>query len=283
MRGHTTGAGILLGLATAIMTAPIAFAQDETPFLAAPGELLQPGNELHIQGYCPDPDAGPLTSPALTSIEVLHDPASGPPNLTASGVVAEGTEPGSYPVTMECLGETLQVVFTVINAETPATPPATPAPSATAGDGRPQPADEQAAGVSLTLQPTTVRPGDRGDRHRGVRGVRHRHPHLARVAHRRADERSRRASALGHPRRDHGRQRRGSGHLRGRAAVRNAAGDSRAHRPLRRGAGHPRPGGRTGDGRSRPAASRRCPARRRAARRCGARRGGGIAARPWAR
>lgn len=141
MRGHTTGAGILLGLATAIMTAPIAFAQDEAqdevPYLAAPGELLRPGNELQIQGYCPDPDAGPLTSPALTSIEVLHDPASAPPNLTASGVVAEGTEPGSYPVTMECLGETLQVVFTVIDAETPATPP------------------------SLTLQPTTVRPGDR--------------------------------------------------------------------------------------------------------------------------
>ncbi len=230
MRGHIIGAGVLLGLVTAVLTAPIAFAEDDVPFLAAPGELLQPGNELHIQGFCPDPAAGPLTSPALTDIEVLHEPSSGPPNLTASGIVAEGTELGSYPVTMDCLGETLQVVFTVRNAAEAGRP----APSlAIAGDGRPQPgdgidvvvrcdgevgppaspvldigplrevespdslpvhvaqatirrdtepgehplsstcagedlgigftvypADEQTAEVSLTLQPTTVRPGD---------------------------------------------------------------------------------------------------------------------------
>lgn len=137
MRGHLIGASVLLGLATAAVGAPSALAQDtEAPFLAAPGNPLEPGTELHIQGYCPDPDAGPLTAPALTDIQLLHDPSSGPPNLNASGVVAEGTEPGVYPVTMDCAGETLRVVFTVVGHEQSA-----PGSLAIAGDGRPQPGD----------------------------------------------------------------------------------------------------------------------------------------------
>jgi len=131
MRAHIVRSGLLLGVATAGLTAaglggPVAWAADDTePYLAAPGELLVPGQELQIQGYCPDPAAGALTSDALTDIQILHDPASGPPNLNASGVVAEGTAAGVYPVTMDCAGQELRVTLTVTEPED--SPPELPA------------------------------------------------------------------------------------------------------------------------------------------------------------
>lgn len=124
MRAHVIGAGLLLGLAGTALGGPVALADTDpsnetAPFLAAPGESLVPGQELHIQGYCSDPAAGPLTSDALTDITVLHDPESGPPNLNASGVVTEGTEPGVYTASMNCAGQVLGVTFTVIEPEDP--------------------------------------------------------------------------------------------------------------------------------------------------------------------
>jgi len=146
MRTHILGAGLLLGLAVTTFAGPVALAADITgdetePYLAAPGELLAPGQELHIQGYCPDPAAGPLTSDALTDIQILHDPDSGSPNLNASGVVAEGTSPGVYPVTMDCAGQTLGITFTVVDEE-----------------GQPPPAPPD---VVLHFNPTAGRPGDK--------------------------------------------------------------------------------------------------------------------------
>ncbi|MGH4016335.1 MAG: hypothetical protein ACRDSL_20900 [Pseudonocardiaceae bacterium] len=128
MRAHILGTGLLLGLAATALGGPVALADTGTetdthtntetaPFLAAPGELLVPGQELQIQGYCPDPAAGTLSSDALTNIQVLYDPEAGPPNLNASGVVAEGTAPGVYSATMDCAGETLGVTFTVIEPD----------------------------------------------------------------------------------------------------------------------------------------------------------------------
>jgi hypothetical protein len=123
MRARILGTGLLLGLAATALGAPVALAatgdEDSAPFLAAPGELLVPGQELQLQGYCPDPAAGPLTSDVLVGIQTLHDPESGPPNLIASGVVAEGTSPGSYPVTMDCAGQELRITFTVIEPGDP--------------------------------------------------------------------------------------------------------------------------------------------------------------------
>jgi hypothetical protein len=145
MRAHILGTGLLLGLAVTAFAAPVALADDTTgnetePFLAAPGELLAPGQELQIQGYCTDPAADLLTPDALTNVQILHDPESGPPNLNASGVVAEGTSPGVYPVTMDCAGQTLSITFTVVDAE-----------------GQPPPAPPD---VVLHFNPTAARPGD---------------------------------------------------------------------------------------------------------------------------
>ncbi|MGH3909895.1 MAG: hypothetical protein ACRDRM_03600 [Pseudonocardiaceae bacterium] len=144
MRAHIIGAGLLLGLASTALGGPVALADTDpstetAPFLAAPGESLVPGQELHIQGYCPDPAAGPLTSDALTDITVLHDPESGPPNLNASGVVTEGTEPGVYTASMNCAGQVLGVTFTVIEPEDPT---------------HDLPAD------FVRVHPSTARPGD---------------------------------------------------------------------------------------------------------------------------
>lgn len=94
MRAHILGTGLVLGLAAAACAGPVASAAGEEPYLAAPGEPLAPGHELRIQGHCADPAAGALTSEGLTSIQIRHDPAAGPPNLNASGVVAEDTAPG---------------------------------------------------------------------------------------------------------------------------------------------------------------------------------------------
>ncbi|MGH3873888.1 MAG: hypothetical protein ACRDSR_20685 [Pseudonocardiaceae bacterium] len=117
MRAHTLGTGLLLSLAAAVLTGPAASATDPEPFLAAPNELLNPGDELQIRGYCPDHDAGALTSDVLTDIQVWHDPAAGPPNLKASGVVADGTTPGIYQVSMDCSGQTLTVTLTVVEPD----------------------------------------------------------------------------------------------------------------------------------------------------------------------
>lgn len=146
MRTHILGTGLLLSLAVTTLAGPVALADDTTgeetePYLAAPGELLAPGQELQIQGYCPDPAAGPLTSDALANIQILHDPDSGPPNLTASGVVAEGTSPGVYPVTMDCAGQTLRITFTVVDEQ-----------------GQPPPTVPD---VLLHFNPTAARPGDK--------------------------------------------------------------------------------------------------------------------------
>lgn len=144
MRAHILGTGLLLSLVATALAGPVASADDDAdgaaePFLAAPGELLAPGQELQIQGYCPDPDAGPLTSDGLTNIQILHDPASGPPNLNASGMVADGTAAGVYPVSMDCSGQTLSVTFTVVEPDDPT---------------HDLPADY------LVVNPTTTRPGE---------------------------------------------------------------------------------------------------------------------------
>jgi hypothetical protein len=119
MRARTFGAGLLLGGAALGLGAPVALAgttdENPEPYLAAPSEPLAAGQELLVQGYCPDPAAGPLSSAALTDIEILHDPEAGPPNLNASGVVRDGTAPGGYPVTMDCAGRTLSVTMTVVD------------------------------------------------------------------------------------------------------------------------------------------------------------------------
>jgi hypothetical protein len=74
MRIRIVGTSLLLGLAATTLTGPLALAQSLTdeetePFLVAPSELLVPGQELQIQGHCPDPAAGPLISDALTDIK----------------------------------------------------------------------------------------------------------------------------------------------------------------------------------------------------------------------
>lgn len=145
MRSHIVGIGLLLGLAATALGGPLALADDATgeeaePFLTAASEPLTPGQELQIQGYCPDPAAGPLTSDVLTDIKILHDPKSGPPNFNASGVVAENTPPDIYQVTMGCAGQTISDTFTVVAEEQP--PP-------------------EASDVVLYFNPTTARPGER--------------------------------------------------------------------------------------------------------------------------
>lgn len=100
MRAHILGAGLLLGLASTALGCPVALADTDrgtdpgtdpgtetAPFLAAPGESLVPGQELQIQGYCPDP--------------------------------AAGIEPGVYTASMNCSGQVLGVTFTVIEPEDP--------------------------------------------------------------------------------------------------------------------------------------------------------------------
>ncbi|MGH3754206.1 MAG: hypothetical protein ACRDRP_16230 [Pseudonocardiaceae bacterium] len=125
MRAHILGTCLVLGLAAAACAGPVASAAGEEPYLAAPGELLAPGRELRIQGHCEDPGAGVLTSAGLTNIQIRHDPAAGPPNLNASGVVAEDTTPGVYQVSMNCSGQTLSVTFTVVEpGDATADPPA---------------------------------------------------------------------------------------------------------------------------------------------------------------
>lgn len=133
MRTHILGTGLILGLALTVVGGPVAWAADTdngenaadtgnnavAPFLAAPDGPLAPGQEIHLRGYCPDPAAGPVTSDVLTGIEVLHDPQSGPPNLNASGVVADGTAPGNYTAAMSCADYALTTTFTVVEPGDP--------------------------------------------------------------------------------------------------------------------------------------------------------------------
>lgn len=145
MRTLISGTGLLISLVATVLGAPVALAgatvdgDPEPPFLAAMDDQLTPGQELHIQGYCPESEVDALTSSVLTDIDILHDPAAGPPNLLADGVVAAGTAPGEYPVTMDCAGHEYRTMFTVVEPDDPADGP---------------PAD------FLAVIPAVARPGD---------------------------------------------------------------------------------------------------------------------------
>lgn len=87
MRRHILGTGLILGLAVTVFVGPVAWADNAestpnpgnnavTPFLRAPDKPLAPGQEIRIQGYRADPQAGPRTSEAVTGIEVLDDPGT---------------------------------------------------------------------------------------------------------------------------------------------------------------------------------------------------------------
>jgi hypothetical protein len=145
MRGLILGTGLLISLVATGFTAPVALAAGTAattePYLSASEEPLAPGQELQIQGYCPDPKAGPLTSDVLTDIQVLHDATADAPNLNASGVVADGTEPGTYTASMSCADQTLSTAFTVV-ADEPSQPPEPP------------------AGSWLAVEPDSVHAGD---------------------------------------------------------------------------------------------------------------------------
>lgn len=122
MRGSLLTAGLLTGVLATGLSAPVASAAESTtapttgtaPYLALAENTAAPGQELHFQGYCPDPDAGPLRSDVLTDLHMLHDPQAAAPNLNASGVIVEGTAPGTYRATMTCGSDVLRAAFTVV-------------------------------------------------------------------------------------------------------------------------------------------------------------------------
>ncbi|HEY2725292.1 MAG TPA: hypothetical protein VGI84_11470 [Pseudonocardiaceae bacterium] len=142
MRGFILGTGLLISCLATGLAGPVALAADATtttePYLSASGSPLSPGQEVHVQGYCPDPAAGPLTSDVLTDVRLLHDATAAAPNLNGSGVVAAGTAPGTYTATMACNGESLTAPFTVVADQT----------------GQPP------AGTWLAVEPKSAHPGD---------------------------------------------------------------------------------------------------------------------------
>ena len=155
MRTRTIGSGILLGLA-ATLCAPAALAAPTTKpttestqvttappegaevFITADGSP-QPGEDIQVVVRCPG-EVGQPESPVLEIGDLQEvDSPSGIPTYSAPATINAGTEPGEYPLTATCDGETLSNTFTVQQPDSPYPPPE---PSIhIAADGSPQPGE----------------------------------------------------------------------------------------------------------------------------------------------
>ncbi|MGH4026347.1 MAG: hypothetical protein ACRDRV_17370 [Pseudonocardiaceae bacterium] len=158
MRTRTIGSGILLGLAAATLWAPAALAAPTTEstestesaqvtaappdgaevFITADGSP-QAGENIEVVVRCPG-EVGQPESPVLEIGDLQEvDSPSGIPTYSAPATINADTEPGEYPLTATCDGETLSNTFTVQQPDSPYPPPE---PSIhIAADGSPQPGE----------------------------------------------------------------------------------------------------------------------------------------------
>lgn len=151
MRTRTIGSAVVLGLAAAALSTPAALAATSgstqvtamTPdgaevFIAADGSP-QAGEDIEVFVRCAG-EVGQPESPVLEigELQEVESPAD-IPTYRAPATIHADTEPGDYPVTAPCDGETLSFTFTVNPPDSPY-PPETPSIHI-AADGSPQPGE----------------------------------------------------------------------------------------------------------------------------------------------
>lgn len=123
MRAHAIGTGVLFGLATAMLSAPVALAapvphlmtatSGAEVFITADGSP-QAGEDIEVVVRCQG-EVGAPASPVLHIGELDRiDAPADTPTYVAPATIDADAAPGNYPLTALCDGDTLSNTITIV-------------------------------------------------------------------------------------------------------------------------------------------------------------------------